>query len=263
MNGLPGMLGSGMPETFELYLLLKYVRKVVATYERPLVIPSELHKMLETVNDALDTLDNSGFEEPEELPLHVPKQLFEYWDIVAAARENYRNDVQYYFSGNVTEYSSDIVVTMLDRWLEQVETGMKRAFKIGSQGFGDDGKSGIAPSYFSYNVTKWELNENLNDVGLPCVNALGMKVGIFPLFLEGPVRYMKTIQDDKKAMKDMYKRVLNSGLRDDELKMYFISANLKGQSFDMGRMMAFSPGWLENQSIWTHMSYKYYLQVSR
>ena len=28
-------------------------------------------------------------------------------------------------------------------------------------------------------------------------------------------------------------------------------------------MMAFSPGWLENQSIWTHMSYKFYLQLLR
>jgi hypothetical protein len=45
--------------------------------------------------------------------------------------------------------------------------------------------------------------------------------------------------------------------------MYTISASLKGQSFDMGRMMAFSPGWLENESIWLHMSYKYYLQLIR
>jgi hypothetical protein len=28
-------------------------------------------------------------------------------------------------------------------------------------------------------------------------------------------------------------------------------------------MMAFSPGWLENQSVWTHMSYKYMLQLLR
>ena len=58
---------------------------------------------------------------------------------------------------------------------------------------------------------------------------------------------MKTIQDDKEAMKAMYERVLVSGLRDNKLKMYFLSASLKGQSYDMGRMMAFSPGWLENQ----------------
>jgi hypothetical protein len=28
-------------------------------------------------------------------------------------------------------------------------------------------------------------------------------------------------------------------------------------------MMAFTPGWLENQSIWMHMSYKYYLELLR
>ena len=90
-----------------------------------------------------------------------------------------------------------------------------------------------------------------------------MSVGNFPLFLEGPTRYMKTIKDDKEAMRDLYGKVLVSGLRDKELKSYFLSASLKGQSYNMGRMMAFSPGWLENQSIWMHMAYKYYLQLIR
>ena len=45
--------------------------------------------------------------------------------------------------------------------------------------------------------------------------------------------------------------------------MYFLSASLTGQSYDMGRQIAFAPGWLENQSIWMHMSYKYYLQLLR
>lgn len=64
-------------------------------------------------------------------------------------------------------------------------------------------------------------------------------------------------------MKDMYDRVLKSGLRDTKLNMYFLSASLKGQSYDMGRQISFAPGWLENQSIWMHMSYKYYLQLIR
>lgn len=263
MNGLPGMVGSGMPETYEMFLLLKYVRKVVHTFGRPVVIPVELDTMIKTVNHALRTLKKSGFEEPEELSLDVPNELFEYWDVVAAARENYRNDVQYYFSGNTTAIPANELVRMVDSWLDEIELGMARAMKIGSFGDGDDGTTGIAPSYFSFAVTEWELNGGKNAVGLPLVNARAMKVGNFPLFLEGPVRYMKTIQDNKEAMKTMYERVLSSGLRDKKLKMYFLSASLKGQSYDMGRMMAFSPGWLENQSIWLHMSYKYYLQLLR
>ena len=263
-SALPlGMVGSGMPETYELYLLLKYVKSVVDKYDREVTIPAELNKMLETVEDALDELEEAGYEDPEELPTAVPKSLFKYWDTVAAARENYRNDVQYYFSGNVTTYEASKISEMVDRWIDHVEVGMERSRKFGTKGFGDDGTSGIPPSFFSYNVTDWELNDNRNEVGLPLVNAKAMEVGIFPLFLEGPVRYMKTIQDDEDKMSDMYDRVLASGLRDTELNMYYLSASLEGQTYDMGRQIAFAPGWLENQSIWMHMSYKYYLQLIR
>jgi hypothetical protein len=263
MNGLPGMVGSGMPETYELYLLMKYVKSVTDKYDRDLIVPDELAKMVESVEDALDLLETFHYEEEEDIPHDVPKPLFEYWDVVASARENYRNDVQYYFSGNTTAYTASRISSMLERWISEVEKGMERSKKFGTIGFGDDGTSGIVPTFFSYDVTDWELNGNHNAMGLPLVNALSMKVGIFPLFLEGPVRYMKTIKDDDAQMTEMYERVLDSGLRDNELKMYFLSASLTGQTYDMGRQIAFAPGWLENQSIWMHMSYKYYLQLIR
>ncbi|GKY94058.1 hypothetical protein MPSEU_000372400 [Mayamaea pseudoterrestris] len=264
MNGLPGMVGSGMPETYELKLLLQYVKRVVDKYNRDIVIPTELYTMIKTVNKALRFLvEKSGFEEPEDPTLAVPDTLFEYWDLVAAARESYRNDVQYYFSGNETILSAKEVSHMVGDWLEQIDLGIARAFKFATEGYGDDGTSGIPASFFAYDVTDWELNNERNAKGQPCVNAKAMKLKKFPLFLEGPVRYMKTIQDNPKQMKDMYERILTSGLRDEKLKMYYLSASLQGQSYDMGRQMAFAPGWLENQSIWMHMSYKYYLQLLR
>jgi hypothetical protein len=70
---------------------------------------------------------------------------------------------------------------------------------------------------------------------------------------------MKIIDDDHK-MKDGHYRRFNSGLVTRELNMYFVRES-QGQSYDMGRQIAFAPGWLENQSIWMHMSYKYYLQL--
>jgi len=263
MNGLPGMLGSGMPETYELSLLLKYVKKVVDTYGRPVAIPEEIGVMITTVNEALDELLATGFTDSEELPEDVPAELFTYWDKVATARETYRNKVEYYFSGNTVEYSAVKVSEMIARWLTQVELGMDRAMFFSTRGFEDDGTSGIPPCFFSYNVTAFEENGGKNDVGHPLVNAKAMKVRRFPLFLEGPVRYMKTIEDDKEKMKIMHQNVFKSGLRDAELNMYFLSASLTGQTYDMGRQVAFAPGWLENQSIWTHMSYKFYLQLIR
>merc|ERR1711935_264022 len=259
MNGLPGMVGSGMPETHELYLLLKYVKKVVDKYDGDVVVPTELGTMLVTIEEALDGLEAAGYEDPEDLPLDVPEPLFTYWDVVASARENYRNDVQYYFSGKTETFSAQKVSKMVKRWLAEIEKGIERSFKFGTKG----DKSGIAPAFFSYDVTDWELNGNKNDKGLSLVNAKAMKVGIFPLFLEGPVRYMKTIQDDGDLMTDTYLKVLKSGLRDEELNMYYLSASLAGETYDMGRQIAFAPGWLENQSIWMHMSYKYYLQLIR
>jgi len=263
MNGLPGMVGSGMPETYELLLLLKYVKKVVDKYDRDVAVPAELGNMVTTVEAALDELQNSSYKDIFPLPHDVPEPLFEYWDKVATAREEYRADVEYYFSGNTLSYTGAEVSAILKRWIEEVKLGIERAHDFGTKGFGDDGTSGIPASFFSFDVTDWEDTGNQNSVGLPLVNAKAMKVGVFPMFLEGPVRYMKTIEDDEKKMTDMYERVLTSGLRDEKLKMYYLSASLEGQSYDMGRQIAFAPGWLENQSIWMHMSYKYYLQLLR
>merc|ERR1712167_56558 len=61
----------------------------------------------------------------------------------------------------------------------------------------------------------------------------------------------------------VYKAVEASDLHDTELKMYKLGASLKGQPLEIGRMMAFTSGWLENESIWLHMSYKWYLELLR
>mmetsp|Transcript_43218 Transcript_43218/g.104645 ORF Transcript_43218/g.104645 Transcript_43218/m.104645 type:complete len:1230 (-) Transcript_43218:204-3893(-) len=263
MNGLPGMVGSGMPETFELLLLMKYVKKVVDTYDREVDVPTEMYKMITKIEKSLDKLEASGYTDSLPLEADVPQPLFEYWDEVATAREKYRDSVEYYFTGATFKYTAKKVSSILKRWIAEVEAGIERAVDFGTRGYKDDGTSGVTPSYFSYDVTDWETTGDHNAVGLPLVNAKGMKVGVFPIFLEGPVRYMKTIQDDEEKMKEMYQNVLNSGLRDHELKMYYLSSSLEGQTYDMGRQIAFAPGWLENQSIWMHMSYKYYLQLLR
>lgn len=264
MNGLPGMVGSGMPETYELKLLLQYVRKVAKTYKRDIVVPFELGIMIRKVNQALRTLKAVDVAEPEDLmAIEVPQPLFDYWDTVASAREEYRASCEYYYSGNTTAFSSRSVVKMIDNWLEQIDLGIERSFKVATTGYGDDGTSGIPATFFAYDITKWEVNDNKSEVGLPCVNATAMKVRNFPIFLEGPVRYLKTQVDDKETSLDIYNKVKDSGLRDTILEMYFLSASLKGQTFDMGRQVSFAPGWLENQSIWMHMSYKYYLQLIR
>lgn len=43
--------------------------------------------------------------------------------------------------------------------------------------------------------------------------------------------------------------------------MYKVNEGLAGVSFEAGRAVAFTSGWLENESIWLHMEYKYLLEL--
>ena len=247
-----------MPEAFELEVLIRYILSVVSKYERPLVVPIELAELVESISVAMDKLEGFLYTPKPSKP-DVPAQLFKYWDAVSTAREEYRGQIKTGFSGETSTLSPETLISTLQAWIKELDKGKSRAFSFGSHGYGDDGSSGIPPTYFSYNVTKWTETGERNKDGHPLVNPKQMKVGRFPLFLEGPVRYMKTV--DGGEAKTVYKRVRKSGLRDEGLSMYTVSASLQGQSYDMGRMMAFTPGWLENQSVWMHMSYKFYLEL--
>ena len=131
-----------MPETYEMYQLLSYVKKVVDNYQRPVVIPAEFADMMAEVNAALDTLEASGYKDPSpsaSIPFDVPAELFNYWNTVASAREAYRTKVTDYFTGETTEYSAKEVSVMVARMLSEIDIGMARAIRVGSHGFEDDG----------------------------------------------------------------------------------------------------------------------------
>jgi hypothetical protein len=258
-NGLSGMLGSGMPETFELKALLDYLLQATRRYRRPVVLPSELCELIESISKHLDALD--GFSDEVPLKAKVPSELFDYWDGVATAREEYREKVKIRFSGLTSTLAAESMEITLERWLAEVDLGISRAMSMGTEGFANDGDSGIIPTYFAYNVTKWRKTGENNTDGHPLVTPLKMAVRRFPLFLEGPTRMMKTV--DAQSANKIYQRVRQSGLRDDALSMYTMSASLKGQPIDIGRAIAFPAGWLENQSVWLHMSYKFYLELLR
>jgi hypothetical protein len=45
--------------------------------------------------------------------------------------------------------------------------------------------------------------------------------------------------------------------------MYKVCESLQNESEEIGRCRVFTPGWLENESIWLHMEYKYLLELLR
>ncbi len=81
-----------------------------------------------------------------------------------------------------------------------------------------------------------------------------------PLFLEGAVRYLK-LGEDPAPKRELYHRIRRSGLYDEKLGMYKVNASLQKASYELGRCRCFTPGWLENESIWLHMEYKYLLEL--
>jgi hypothetical protein len=272
MNGLTGMVGSGMPETYELKRLVTYLLKATQRHKQSIVVPLELNELLTEMDAALATLRDSKStklhnlmkedDEEGDILRDVPEPFFKYWDRVASARETYRRDTRLTFSGATHTLEVTYLVSTLQKWLEEMESGIDRAFRVGSHGVGNNGTTGITPTYFSYDVTRWALTSSITSTNLPLVNATSMRVKTFALFLEGPVRQMHTLDTQHETL-EVYRKVKASGLRDQKLKMYTVSDSLQGQSVDLGRAMAFSPGWLENRSVWLQMSYKYYLALLR
>ena len=257
-NGIPGMLGSGMPETFELKALIKYLVRVGKRYEREFEIPEELFELFDSVNGHLIKLKDYKEDVSTE---EAPPELFSYWDNVASAREAYREKTRITFSGRTVKMKTSELVESFESWIIEIDKGIERAMSIGTKGRDDDGKSGIVPTYFAYEVSKWDYTNEYNSYGHPFVLPLNMTVTPFPLFLEGPTRMMKTT--DATAARDIFLNVRKSNFYDKELRMFTVSASLVDQPIEMGRSMAFAQGWLENQSVWLHMSYKFYLELLR
>jgi hypothetical protein len=170
--------------------------------------------------------------------------------------------------------------------IDKVEVGVAAAVKLGK---------GISPAYFRYEAT-YELLP-VTEITVPAqpskVRATAFTRHALPMFLEGPVRHFKVFRDVEEK-REAYGLVRNSNLYDVSMRQYFVCESLQDMRQDLGRMKAFSPGWLENQvrrhppcqldvllyppplllhpsntpltfhqSIWLHMSYKFYLELLR
>ncbi len=71
------------------------------------------------------------------------------------------------------------------------------------------------------------------------------------------------MRDDVASARALYQHVRDSALYDRKLGMYKTNAPLAACSREIGRARAFTPGWLENESVFLHMTYKYLLAVLR
>jgi hypothetical protein len=254
LNGLPGLFGSSLCETYELERLLSFLLETMAEKgEQGVDLPVEQVELMEQVVEALQVSCESD----------DPHRDFQYWNVVATARETYRARVRLGFDGQRESLPFDQLEPVLTAFRAKVRTGIQRAVEMNR-----GGAPGIPPTYFAYTVTDYDLitgadGEPLCDEqGQPYVRAKQFEPTVLPLFLEGPVHALK-LQPDVASARDLFARVKASDLYDCKLGMYKINASLEDQPHEIGRARAFTPGWLENESVFLHMEYKYLLEVLR
>lgn len=249
LNGLPGIFGSSLCEVFELKRLTLFIKSSVAQAELSedygIILPLELAEFL---------LDLEGLAVKNILS-KSKKSNFLYWDSSQKRKEQYREKVWYGLSGREKTISCGEILRVLDRFLVKIENGLEEGFNR---------SKGLPNSYYINDVKKFSfITENrkikLDKNNHPRVKALSFGHKALPLFLEGPVHAMRVATQDE--AKSLYKAVRKSEIFDAKLKMYKISEPLENVPLEIGRSAIFTPGWLENESVWLHMEYKYLLEV--
>lgn len=243
MNGLPGLFGSGTPETFELKRLVSFITENFAG-DGEVVMPAEIAQYMDDVKAALDEYNAGTLSD------------FAYWDKVAAIRENYRESVKLYFSGEEATVSKAHIAEVFNAFADKIEKGIEKAIEMGN---------GLVPTYITHEAVDFEpvVDANgeavISHYGLPKVKVKEFKAVPLPYFLEGPARMMGYVDTD--TAREMYNKVKETGLYDQKLAMYKTSASIEECSMENGRCRAFTPGWQERENVFLHMEYKYILAM--
>lgn len=240
LNGLPGLLGSSMAETCELVRTLRFLIQVLQGQPGELIFYEEMAQLIGQVKGVY-------------LEAETP---YARWDGVNRVKEAYREITKNGVAGACRALRCSDLADALAVFEKTLQEGITEAVRQGG---------GICPTYFSYEAEK--IRQVPGGI-LPGK----LTPQVFPLFLEGPVHWLKLgqiaggsddLQVTGKQKAEMVRQIRESDLYDRKLQMYKVNASLQGVSYEAGRALAFTPGWLENESVWLHMEYKYLLELLR
>lgn len=235
LNGLPGLFGSSISETFELKRLITLLKTALEEFKTP---------------DAagIDVIaEVAGFMRSLAELLAGGADGFDYWDKANTIKEAYRLKVRSGFDGA----RENIKVAELKKFFGLALRKLDQGIAAGLEA-----KTGLPTTYFIHTATKYQTKTDASGRSYPSPESFRMSR--LPLFLEGPVHALRT---EKDRAASIHRSVRQSGLWDKKLGMYKVNTSLAKESFEIGRTKAFTPGWLENESVWLHMEYKYLLEL--
>lgn len=237
MNGLPGMFSSAMSESVELLRLTNFLlnEKELLKVES-LSLLEEQYELYSSLKENINLLNSNKLSS------------FEYWDKATSARETLREKAHYGVTGNVKSLSSVELFDLLNNIKVILSKGIKKAKEI---------YNGILPSYIIWKVKDYELTDKVNHLGYKVVKVKSFELVKIPFFLEASARSFKLGKEyaDEKE----YNLIKKTGAYDKKLKIYKTCEDIDDAPFEIGRVHAFTKGWLERECDFLHMTYKYLL----
>ena len=249
LNGLPGLLGSSTHEAFALQRWVNFVRDAL----------QGAHEQARSVSFPIEV---AGFVRAVTVLLHRANtdQFFATWDQLATLREAFRAETRFGIAGTETSLSCAELLLFLEALERVLQNGLAKAVN----------EQGLPISYYTNELVEYDVLPQESDVAhldedAPVavhVRARSFLQHPVSAFLEGSVHALRSIGNAKEA-KALYASVRQSMLFDQKLGMYRVNTPLDSESYEIGRSKIFSPGWLENESIFLHMHYKFLLETLR
>jgi len=221
MNGLPGLFGSGVSEAIELKRIIDFL--IAHKKHTDVLLPEEVKFLIDGL-----------------------KQGFDYNHRVSL-REEFRDKVENGLGGQVLD--NEEIFELLKEMSSLLEQSINKLF---------DEFDGIIPTYLTYEVIDYLVVEGEHHNGYPLVKPISFKRNTVSAFLEAPARLLKT-DFSKDKLLFMYNQIRKTEMYDKGLAQYKTSVKLENDSYEIGRVKAFTPGWLERESNFLHMTYKYLL----
>ena len=250
LNGLPGLFGSGLSELLELRRAVWFMVDALDRISCPASDTVAVYEELAGFMRALQRIVR------RRLRSRTQRAAFQYWDSANTVKERYRDRTRLGVSGRTVAMS----FRQIRGFLEYAGTLLDATFRNPTRQHVLS-PDGVPYTYFLNEVVKHRPLSRRSHQGFPLVQALGFRQRPVRLFLEGAVHWMKTRPEDAQ---DIYRAVRRSGVFDRKLAMYKTSEDMTGETSELGRSVgAYPRGWIENESIYLHMHYKYLLEMLR
>jgi len=234
LNGLPALFGSSMCETFELkracLLLVETAAALSKTGIANFKAAEEVYKFFEGLEKLLEKYTGSLSKEQDML----------WWEKSNSLKESFRKETFLHIKGRQKEIEFLRIEKFLNAVVAKLDAGIKKAL---------DRNTGIYFTYFRYTLEKFHAKGKI-------IKPLKFKREALAHFLEGSVHALRTQKESS-----IYNALRKTDIFDKALRMYRLNLSLENEPLEIGRSRIFTPGWLENESIWLHMEYKYLLEI--